>query len=572
MPLASFFETTTMTRLCLLIVSALALSGCSFLVNTQECETDADCASFQTADTSYTCDPEALVCTETPRGDTSPDPSDASPDTPGDTPADVPATDVSTDTTAGCQTNRECIVSNGEGSLCGADGECFSALSEDCSKLTMPANGETEKIVVVGSLLPLSEPFGSAIGQPLENAMQFATKRFNGEGGLPGGGAIAWLSCDSKGNAQIAKRAAQHMTQNVGVPAIIGPAFSDSFIAVAADTAQPPNEAILFATTPTSPAITNLHSKPDDLVWRNISSDRFQGKAFVDRVLALGAQRVLILHKDDKYGEDLRTEIVPPLLRALGTSNVKVGPYPNPLTIPDGTERRSEYGRIISQELTDFEPQVTLILGTSEGAEIAGAYFAVSNNLQRVPGKILMSHGVISVVTALANNLPKPVLPLIETIAPVIFELDDPKYQTFSFDYNIEFGGTESTLLTTTTFDAAMVVFLAMSTVPTIEDITPTSIARGIARLTDQGAEEIGIFEMGNFVSKARLALTNGDNINLNGISGPLDFDLATGSVYSRYYSWEIVEDEINGFKILPKRVYTFSNPPEIDGSWSEID
>ena len=131
------------------------------------------------------------------------------------------------DESSGCASNAACIASLGAGALCGSDGACFSALSPDCATLTMPKSGETEKIVIIGSLFPLSEPFGSVIGVPLNNAVGFATSRFNGEGGLPGGGRIAWLSCDSRGDVQVARRAAKHLTEVVGVPAIIGPTFSE---------------------------------------------------------------------------------------------------------------------------------------------------------------------------------------------------------------------------------------------------------------------------------------------------------------------------------------------------------
>lgn len=557
-----------------LLTTFLCLStGCTQRYAFEECTRDADCASFQSADTVYTCNLGTQTCTPRTRiqdasDDTSKDTSNDTPnDTMGDTTGDVSLPDQS----AQCANNAECIASDGIGSLCGEDGACFSALSEDCATLTMPKNGETENIVIVGSLLPLIEPYLSAIGLPLTNAVEFATNRFNSDGGLPDGGRIAWLSCDTKGDLQISRRAAKHMTEVVGVPAIIGPAFSENFIAVAADTSQAPNEAILFGTTPTSPAIENLHVKPDDLVWRNISSDRFQGKAFLDRIASIGVERVLILHKDDKYGQDLRTEIAPALINTLGAANVKVAKYANPTTFQDSSERRAAYGAVVQEQLTSFEPQATLILGTSEGAEVAGAYFTITSALGRTPGKIIFSHGVTPAVATLAQSLPEQVHPLIETIAPVIFDVTDQGYKNFSLDYNIEFGGTGAALVATTTFDAAMVIFLAMSTVPSSDLITPTSIAQGISRLIDPEAQEIKFFVTTNYASEARKALVQGNNVNLTGVSGSLDFDLETGSIYSQYYGWEIASDPVNGFIIVPQRIYTFSNPPALDGSWVEL-
>ena len=108
---------------------------------------------------------------------------------------------------------------------------------------------------------------------------------------------------------------------------------------------------------------------------------------------------MLILQKDDKYGQDLRSEIASSLITTLGAANVKVAKYDNPITFADASERDAPpTARSCKRELANFEPQATLVFGTTEGAEVAGAYFAVTNALSRTPGRIIFSHGVTSAV------------------------------------------------------------------------------------------------------------------------------------------------------------------------------
>ena len=55
---------------------------------------------------------------------------------------------------------------------------------------------------------------------------------------------------------------------------------------------------------------------------------------------------------------------------------------------------------------------------------------------------------------------------LLEGVAPDIFDPTTPQYQGFSLIYNTTFSNTEPALASTTSFDAALTIMLAMSGVP----------------------------------------------------------------------------------------------------------
>ena len=568
------------------IASLLATTGCSLRYDFTECSSDADCLKIEGAGNFYTCDTVSNQCVGASiecradtdcagKGDRTRCQANAcvNPTPMVDMGKDEGGEDMPPDMGSGCKLNSECNADTTTNNLCGADGQCFNPLNADCTEFVAPKSGGLDNMVIVGVIMPLVEPFGTAIGKPLTNAIKLAQDQFNGEGALADGRKIALMICDDKGNAMVASRAASHLVDRLGVPAIIGPLFSEAFIAAASDVARP-KSTFIISPTATSPAITNLHTAQNNTIWRNIASDEFQGAAFVQRVKDIGVQRVLILYKDDKYGQDLQSEISPALFADLGMANVKIAKYDNPITIPDTIMRRQKYGMIIGQALTDFEPQAVLILGTNEGAEVGGAYLTVIGGLMKTPGKLIFSHGAVPVLPEFVKSIPngESFLPLIEGIAPDIFDPNDESYQKFALNYNLAFGGTQFSLASTTSYDAAMTVFLAMSALPGGEVVTGKKIANNIGRLVDKSAAgvEVRFFDSG-YVSKATNALSEGKGIDMIGVSGALDYDTITGSVYTRIIGWDVITDMTNGFAIKQKREMIFPNAPMTTGAWTDL-
>lgn len=567
------------------IASLLATTGCSLRYDFTECSSDADCLKIEGSGEFYTCDTANNQCVSASiecradtdcagKGDRTKCQANAcvNPTPMGDMGPDE-GVDMPPDMGSGCKVNSECTTDQTPNHLCGADGQCFDPLNADCTEFIPPKTGGLDKMVVVGVIMPLVEPFGTVLGKPLANAVKLAQDQFNGEGALADGRKIGLLICDSKGNATVGSRAASHLASKVGVPAIIGPLFSEVFIAAASDVARP-NNTFIISPTATSPAITNLHTPQSNTIWRNIASDEFQGAAFVQRVKDIGVQRVLILYKDDKYGDDLRMQMELKLRTDLGETNVKVVQYDNPITIPDTIMRRQQYGMIIGQALADFEPQAVLILGTNEGAEVGGAYLTIVGSMMKTPGKMIFSHGVVPALAEFVNSIPngQNFLPLIEAIAPDIFNPKDQSYKSFLLSYNLAFGGTQSSIPATTSFDAAMTTFLAMSALPSGDVVTGKKIANNIGRLVDKSAAgvEVRFFDT-SYVSKATNALSEGKGIDMVGVSGALDYDTTTGSVYTRQIGWEVIPDVTNGYTIKQKREMLFPNAPMTTGTWTDL-
>jgi branched-chain amino acid transport system substrate-binding protein len=594
-----------LARLPLLITSlSLLLGACNLRFDFTECNSDADCTPFEGRGQLLTCQDNTCAiaegvecrqdadcpamrpsCDATNRciaSQVQPDMmSEMGPGT--DMPEDMPP--------SGCTKHSDCMMQGSQDDpfFCGAAGQCVSFRSEDCESVFVDSVSRQtpeayDRLVFIGSLLPLIEPFGSSIGVPLKNAVELAIRELNGAGGLPGGARIAWVSCDSKGNAQVATRAAGHLASIVRVPAILGPLFSEEVIAVASAVTVP-RDIFLLTPTATSPEIGNLNSAQKTLVWRNIASDIFQGAAFLKRLQDIAVPRVLILYKDDKYGDDLQRQITPRLSQRLGMNNVRLAKFDNPITIPNTTERRQKYGMIVTRSMMSFgatPPDTVVIIGTSEGAEIAGAYYGYVAAAQITPAKIIFSHGAVPVMNLVADSVAmnmalKPGVDsgaLLEGVAPDIFDPTTTAYQNFSFIYNTTFSGTEPSLASTTSFDGAMTIMLGMSTIPMGEPITGPKIAQGISLLVNKAASARRITFLVDqaYVSAARNAVASGEAIDIVGVSGELDYDVMRGEVYSRSIGWVPVLNPGTGrYTIGPRRVLVFTNPPATDGMWTEL-
>lgn len=600
-------SSSKLTLTALSLGALMTLSACSLRYDfNTECQSDEDCARFEGSGTFYVC--SSNTCTvdasiecraddDCDGEDTceqnecvSPMVEDMGSDMPmeEDMPPDMPAEEdmppdmeIDMGPDESCTLTSECIARFGESYICGADGMCFDALDEfgDCQRVYYSRTANVDNVVYVASLLPLVEPFGTLIGRPLENAMQLAIDEVNGDGGLAGGRKIAWISCDSKGNPQISQRAATHLATRVGVPAIVGPLFSEPFIATVSNVT---NNADIFtiAPTATSPSISNQR-QGKNLVWRTIASDTFQAHAFVQRVNDLGPGKVLMLYKDDKYGDDLQS-LIRSELQPSYQDNLRVVKLPNPIDLEDPSDDgiRTAYGGVIAGALNDgFVPDAVIIIGTNEGALAAGAYIVVATaGGIPLPSRFLLSHGVVPAMEELAIGLEAQqlgaLIPLFEGISPSIFDPESEVYRDYRTAYSIAFNNTQPALASTTTFDSLMTIAFSMATIPADEEITGPKIASGIARLVDKDAgTPLTFYESTSFVSSGVNALQSGDNLDIEGVSGNLDFDLDTGDVYAPQIGWTLTQDPMTmRWTLEQARIMSFPNAPDTtDAVWTPI-
>jgi hypothetical protein len=470
-----------------------------------------------------------------------------------------------------CTTNAECISKLGDFSICRKiDFKCAKLLSPDCPQVL--GNWKDDNAVILGSILPIIGPDKSG-GIPLLDAIAVGIDDFtSGANGLPpilGGSVrrpIAVVGCseesDDPNDSTAPVRTAKHLVEDVKVPAIIGASFSGDTQQSAQVTI--PAGVLLMSPTATSVAITDLQD--NGLVWRTSPSDVIQVKALVALMpqiesatrkrLVLGSDvtanplRVAILNKGDSYGKGLasalQTSLVfngKPALDNANSSNLKVIDYGDPSA--GSIDYSVPRGQIIDN-LSTFAPNVVFLLGTNEVVPEFLVHFEAPTTTwpnNAYPTYLFPDGGLVPELwTAIGTttDLRKRVFGTIPGTDNAIFKLFRNRYNAFVKDgTTADVGGTAAT------YDA---FYLLMYAIAAIADkpLTGANINEGLKRLVPPGPES----DPGESnINTAFSILASGKNIDYNGASGPLDFDVVTGEAPSDIQIWCIptVDKTVNG-------------------------
>ena len=468
-----------------------------------------------------------------------------------------------------CESSDECILALGEGHVCvAADDNCAAITSEVCPTVVEPEDYDPDSTVWLGSILATSSPY-DVIGTPLQNSVRLAVEDFNKVARV-GGTGVGWIICNSEGSPETATEAAEHLSK-IGSPAIVGPMRSEEVLAVAEEVTVE-DDILLMTPTATAKSLTDLDD--EGLVWRPISSDVHQAAALVDliSILAPQAQKVALLVKNDDYGNGILGDVTEPLSVRLPPGGLVTLKFSDPAEFNSNDALLSQYVDRITTA-SDAEPDTVALVGTSEVRELILLYLETWSAIDaddRPPlPRFIVTHGGISVMESTVESVAegfRPVLmPNMLGISPEI--TDDENFSQFRSRYNLRFD--DAPMNTALAYDSAMVVMMAMSAAE--DEITGTTVADAIARLANPEGEVIRFGGAGvQFVSNTVGALADGEDVNVTGVSGPLDFDLATGQVRTDLIGYGL--QPAGGDDTVPalfiQRRYELDDPPAASGSW----
>lgn len=490
--------------------------------------------------------------------------------------------------TLDCEVNTDCD----EDERCGDDDTCVSLLSSNCTVLQYPDDDDfdRDRAVFLGSIMPTGEPF-DAITIPLQNATQLAIEDFNNTTSLPGGRQIAWVACDDTGGASVAEDAARHLVDNVGARAIVGPVFSESVIRVAEEVTV---AADTFVITPTASAELLSGLSDNNLVWRVTPSDLYQSESIRQRVAEVAPARLLVLAKDDAYGNGILNSISAGLAADNPGIEIFTSTYENPANFETQEKLLSSYGGVLGAALSETVPggmwmqpedhyTHVLILGTSEAEALILSYLSVWAQLYAdapMP-TFMLSHGAVPSMEDIVQNLGTvpgtealaPLRPLlfsrIEGFTPDVFDPDN--FAAFNIRYKVRFMNQDALTTSSLSYDATLAAIFAMVTTDAEMPVSGTAIANGMASLNDQDGTAISFSGAGlNFILQARNALAAGNTVDLQGVSGALNWDPDNGELFANLLGWELIGDPDNP-TATPVRVFALTNPPTTDGSWMDL-
>jgi ABC-type branched-subunit amino acid transport system substrate-binding protein len=508
-----------MRRSSIAIGTALTLFfGCTLLVNQEaaQCRGDSDCVRFL----GTTCVQGGCV------------PRDAGFD------AHVPLLTT-------CTSTQECETQN-RYSICRSN-KCESLLSQDCGRVIGAYT--SDDVLLLGAILPIFGPHKSS-GLPLSRSLTLALGDF--EAGIPYGPTgvkrpVAVVLCNE---SEDAGRAALHLTRDVKVPAIIGPAFSAAALSVARDVTV---DAGVLIVSPR--AAVDFPFDTRGLVWRTAPRDAFEAQALARLVERLEARlkgdagpatiSVAVLHKADVAGTSLERKVVS-ALRFNGLPAAENGvhfrdiDYGNP-DDPASGNPGAKIGQAVTALLTPPDrPDVIIVIGDTEAA--SSVVGAIEGNLPvgYLPFYLLSSGVLVTELLDTVGASKSDVQSRILVTAPGAGPSSKVLHQLL-VRYQAAFPEVtdREALGTAQTFDAAYLLAYALAAVRN-NDIVGRDVSDGLIKIFG-GASPRPVPVEPDAIDPAFAVIRGAGTIDLDGTSGPLDFDTTRGITPSDVQVWCIV-------------------------------
>jgi hypothetical protein len=434
----------------------------------------------------------------------------------------------------GCAGNAACALTHGgEPWVCrSSDHTCVALASEDCAPLFEPGDLRADDTVWLGALFPAKGPSAEAFGTMNLRAANLArTETASMTSALSGSTAsvhvrpIALLGCDDSVDPM---RAAAHLVDDVGVPAILGFSSGKEVIDVAGSFLIQ-RRVLTMATLTQSSAIARL-PQPSDLprmVWRttnNYDAVAVATAHFVHDVLepraAAKPTRVALVRDEAATSLQSFAETFNRTLVINGRPAVENDTNYVEIALPTEDKARAAEARLVR-----VAPAVVVIAAERSRAArlVDGVERGWPAGVRRPVYVIeLQSSDVLHDFIGTSAERRHRVLSLSPVAVPIA---------TSRFLMRLEAaypgGGATQMVNPGTTYDGFYALAFAIFAQPA-EAVTGPGLARGLARLASPGHRvESGPTDLFSGIA----ALTRGESIDLDGPSGELDFDPATGEL-----------------------------------------
>lgn len=368
--------------------------------------------------------------------------------------------------------------------------------------------------VKIGALMDSTGPLAE-FGPPNGDAVALALKQVNDAGGVLGGRMIELLTEDDGTSEVIAVDAARKLITVDGASVIIGPLGSGPTLAVAnAVTVQ--NRVPHVSSTASSPSLTLLED--DDFLFRTNVSDAFQGVILADIAYNLGYRSAGALYINNPYGQGLADQFAESFTALGGTA-----------TTVSHEEGQPTYASELRQA-TANDPDVLVAVSYPVSA---GVYVREAVESGAADTFLFVdatkSDDMITAVGA-AN--------LEGTWGTSPEGVQNDASARFAAEYEAEYGRAAGPF-NAQSYDAGAVVALAIESAGSDD---PAAIRDALRAVANPPGTEIG--PGAAELARGLQLLRDGQQINYQGASGPVDFD-ENGDVLGAIGIWQIRDGEI---------------------------
>lgn len=353
----------------------------------------------------------------------------------------------------------------------------------------------------LGVLMDITGPIASFI-PPLQNATNLAVKHANEQGGLLDGQAIAVFG-DTTGAAQGAVDAAGKLVNVENVPIIMGALMSGTTIA-AAEAVSIPAGVVQVSPTATSPAMTGI--KDNDLLFRIVPSDNYQGAVLAKMVLEEGIKKVAVTYVNNDYGVGIGQTFIEAYKAAGGevVADVK------------HEEKKDSYrSELATLSKAGGEALVVVAYAGDSGGKIVkqaieGGLFTRFVGTDGLRDEALIKDvGAEALATSFFSSPTSPA--------------DNPAQTKLHEMFNAEYKEGADKAFVDQTYDAT---FLALLAIEKAGSADRAKMAAALREVASAPGEKVGPGEW----AKAKALIKDGKDIDYDGAGGAYDFD-ANGDV-----------------------------------------
>jgi branched-chain amino acid transport system substrate-binding protein len=523
-----------------LLAAPLVLAACSLIVQTSgvQCNTDQDCIDrgFDGGGQPITCSVDH-VC-------------------------------VGPGVGGPCATNSECITRNGgQPAICRKDTlTCEPLLSADCPQVYGdPSNDDA---IVLGGLFTLTgvnQSSGTARMRSIELAIDDFTQTVVG---LPGGTGgkprpLVLLECDDGSDNTKATDSANHLIQ-VGVPAIIGPGGSGLVTAVIQN-ATIPAGVLVISSSATSTSLSGI----SPLFWRTSPSDTVQAIAMQDQIGAIETAfktqnpsytkvKLAIAYQNNAYGTGLYGAVTNGLmLNGLALTDAGNSGYFTPFQY-DSTAL--DPSSAAAQVVTDSD---NLVVGIGTTEIITKFLTPIESNWPGSTPRPFYLFGDAGekpeLLTAVTGNDP-----LRQRVRGTVPGTANALFSAFNIQYQGKYQSTANVFGMAGAYDALYLIAYDIVSLGT-QPITGTNLANAMAKMVGGQKTPVGAAN----IKSAFQVLESGNAIDIDGASGPLDFDLSQHEAKSDITVWCISIDGSGNPVFAPSGRYYDSPTATMKGTFA---
>jgi len=361
----------------------------------------------------------------------------------------------------------------------------------------------------IGALMSFTGDLGQ-YGPGIFNGAQLAVKEINAAGGVMGQPVELVQADDGTVDSQGVSEATR-LVEVEGVDAIIG-ALSSGVTIAAANSVTVPNKVLMISPASTSPSVSAVDD--NDLLFRTTVSDEVQGVALAAMVEDLGIKSICTMYINNDYGQGLSQVFSENFKARGGTVTAEVPHESEQATYASELAQCTEGNPEALAAFAYPESSGVFLREAVEGDMVGQYIFCDGTKAPEMFGDLGWDvfNGSYGTAAASAATEAGP---------------------TFEAAYADEFGEKVELPYQGQAYDTAYVIALAAE--KSLKD--DIDFREALRAVTGAPGETVGPGTDG--FAKALELISAGEDINYEGVSGPIDFD-NNGDVFGSIEVWKV--------------------------------